>query len=118
VDTICKIMRENGGQIMAQSAPDVKKRFEEALTGAQMNEMRFLGVVGQDDNACYFGLIQKLVTEHGDPKTQVDVSAISFVSGKMIYSNLYAVHEGDHTLSEIFERQKANVARNLRVNGG
>jgi hypothetical protein len=118
VETICKIMRENGGQLLDQSAPTVKQRFEEALKGAQMNEMRFLGVVGQDDTACYFGLIQKLITEHGDPKTQVDVSAIAFVAGKMIYSNLYAVHEGDQTLSELMERQQTNVSRNLRANGG
>ena len=118
VETICKIMRDSGGQLLDQSAPTVKQRFEEALKGAQMNEMRFLGVVGQDETACYFGLIQKLVTEHGDPKTQVDVSAIAFVSGKMIYSNLYAVHEGDQTLSELMERQQTNVSRNLRANGG
>ena len=118
VETICKIMRENGGQLLDQSAPVVKQRFEEALKGAQMNEMRFLGVVGQDDTACYFGLIQKLVTEFGDQKTQVDVSAIAFVSGKMIQSNLYAVYEGDQTLSELMERQQTNVARNLRANGG
>ena len=118
VETICKIMRENGGALLDQSAPTVKQRFEEALKGAQMNEMRFLGVVGQDDTACYFGLIQKLITEHGDPKTQVDVSAIAFVSGKMIYSNLYAVHEGDQTLSELLERQQTNVSRNRRANGG
>ena len=36
----------------------------------------------------------------------------------MIYSNLYAVHEGDQTLSELLERQQTNVARNLRANGG
>jgi hypothetical protein len=53
-----------------------------------------------------------------DPKTQVDVSTIAFIAGKMIYSNLYAVHEGDHTLNELFDRQQGNVAQNARVNGG
>lgn len=118
IDTICKIMRDTGGEIISKSEADVRQRFEQALQGAKMNEVRFLGVVGQDDNACYFGLIQNIITEHGDPKTQVDVSAIAFISGKMIYSNLYAVHEGDQTLTELFERQKANVGRNLAVNGG
>lgn len=118
VETICKSLRENGGEMIDKSTPAVKQRFEQVLEGAKMNEVRFLGVVGQDDHACYFGLVQKLITEFGDPKTQVDVSAIAFVSSRMIYINLYAVHEGDHTLTEVFERQKANVARNLRVNGG
>lgn len=118
VDTICKVMRESGNTLLDQSAPTVKQRFEDALKGAQMNEMRFLGVVGQDETACYFGLFQKLVTEFGDPKVQVDVSAIAVVGGKMIYSNLYAVHEGDQTLSELLERQQSNVSRNLRANGG
>jgi hypothetical protein len=117
VETICNTLRQNGGEIIDKSTPEVKKRFEEALKGAKMNEVRFLGVVGQDDNACYFGLIQNIVTEFGDPKTQVDVSAIAFISGKMIYINLYAVHEGDFTLGEVFERQKANVEHNLGVNG-
>ncbi|MGB0086995.1 MAG: hypothetical protein WBP94_16680 [Rhodomicrobiaceae bacterium] len=118
VDTICDTLRQNGGELISKSAPQVKQRFEEALKGAKMNEVRFLGVLGQDDNACYFGLIQNIITEFGDPKTQVDVSAIAFISGKMIYINLYAVHEGDFTLGEVFERQKANVERNLSVNGG
>lgn len=118
VETMCNVMRENGGELIAKSAPEVKQRFEQALKGAQMNETRFLGVVGQDDHACYFGLIQKLVTEFGDPKTQVDVSAIAFVAGKMIYSNLYAVHEGDHTLGELLDRQQRNVAQNVRGNPG
>ena len=118
VETICKIMRDSGGQLLDQSAPTVKQRFEDALKGAQMNEMRFLGVVGQDETACYFGLLQKLITEQGDPKTQVDVSAIAFIAGKMVYSNLYAVQEGDETLSELLERQQTNVSRNLRANGG
>jgi hypothetical protein len=118
VDTICKVMRDSGGALLDQSAPGVKQRFEEALKGAQMNEMRFLGVVGQDSTACYFGLIQKLITEFGDPKVQVDVSAIAIVAGKMIYTNLYAVHEGDQTLSELLERQQTNISRNLRANGG
>lgn len=118
IDTICTIMRETGGELMAKSEGEVKKRFEEVLKGAQMNEVRFLGVVGQDDNSCYFGLIQNIITEHGDPKTQVDVSTIAFIKGKMIYSNLYAVHEGDETLTELYERQKTNVERNVAVNGG
>lgn len=118
VQTICQTLRETGGQELDQSAPTIKQRFETALKGAQMNEMRFLGVVGQDDTACYFGLLQKLVTEFGDPKTQVDVSAIAFISGKLIYSNLYAVHEGDQTLSELMERQQTSMSRNLRANGG
>ncbi len=118
VDTVCNTLRQNGGELINQSAPQVKQRFEEALKGAKMNEVRFLGVVGQDEHACYFGLIQNIITEFGDPKTQVDVSAVAFISGKMIYINLYAVHEGDFTLGEVFERQKANVARNLAANGG
>lgn len=118
IDTICTIMRETGGQLMAASEGEVRKRFEEVLKGAQMNEVRFLGVVGQDDTACYFGLIQNIITEHGDPKTQVDVSTIAFFAGKMVYGNLYAVHEGDETLPELYERQRANVERNRAVNGG
>jgi hypothetical protein len=35
--------------------------------------VRFLGVVGRDDNARYFGMAQKLVAQDGQPKTLIDV---------------------------------------------
>ena len=113
---MCRTMRTEGGEFSMKGKRGLKAQFEEALASAQMNESRSLGVIDQDDHACYFGMLQKLTAENGEIKTQIDVSAAAIISGKMIYSNLYAALESDGTLKELLDRQKANIARNVAVN--
>jgi hypothetical protein len=78
--------------------------------------MRLLGVVDQDQNACYFVLLQKIMTEQRQTKTQVDVAAVTFLAGKMVFINLYGELKSDNTLSELLQRQKDNIARNVALN--
>jgi hypothetical protein len=117
VDAVCSALRAEGDDVVRKNESAMKARLEDTLKGAQLNEVRFLGVVGQDDNACYFGMVQKLVAQDGQPKTQVDVSAVAFISGKVLYTNLYALYEGDYTMGELLERQRATIARNIGANG-
>ncbi len=37
---------------------------------------------------------------------------------KVLYTNLYALYEGDYTMAELLQRQKATIARNIAANGG
>lgn len=114
---MCQTMRNEGGEFPFKDGRNLKARFEQLVGQAKINESRPLGVITQDDNACYFAMVQKLQTENGEVKTQIDVSAAAIISGKMIYSNLYAALESDGTLKELLDRQKANIARNVAVSG-
>ncbi len=116
VATMCRTMRSEGGEFSLRGRRSLKAQFERALASAKMNESRSLGVIDEDSHACYFGMLQKLQTETGEVKTQIDVSVAAIISGKMIYSNLYAALENDGTLRELLDRQKANVARNVAAN--
>lgn len=116
VETICATMREQAGEFRPGNTAGLKGRFEKALESARINQMRLLGVVDQDENACYFGLLQKIQTEKNEIKTQMDVTAVTFIGGKMLYINLYAELEKDTTLRELLARQKASVARNIALN--
>jgi hypothetical protein len=113
VGTICRILRKkaggNAGDISARRRP-----IETALRGAEPGEIRFLGIVGEDERACYAGFVQQREGATGGAKLLLDVAAISFVSGKMIYSHLYAVHEGDQTLHQLLARQRQAVERSAR----
>ena len=117
VDAVCSALQTEGDDVVRKNESMMKARLEDTLKGAQLNEVRFLGVVGQDDNACYFGMVQKLVAQDGQPKTQVDVSAVAFIAGKVLYTNLYALYQGDYTMGELLERQKATIAHNIQANG-
>lgn len=116
VATMCNTMRTQGGEFSLKGRRRLKAQFERALASAKMNESRSLGVIDEDSHACYFGMLQKLRTESGEVKTQIDVSVAAIISGKMIYSNLYAALENDGTLRELLDRQKASIARNVAGN--
>lgn len=117
VEAVCSALQQGGDAVVRRNEGMMKARLEDTLKGAQLNEVRFVGVVDLDDNACYFGMVQKLVAQDGQPKTQVDVSAVAFIAGKVLYTNLYALYEGEYTMGELLERQKATIARNVAANG-
>jgi hypothetical protein len=118
VEVVCRTMRQNAGVFRGRNMPGLKKMFEQALAKAPINAMRLLGVVDQDKNACYFVLLQKIMTEKRQTKTQVDVAAVTFLGGKMVFINLYGELKSDNTLMELLQRQKDNIARNVALNRG
>ncbi len=111
VSSLCSTMRQEGESYISAADQTAKQRLKEALEGAALEETRYLGIVGEDKHACYFGIVQKLKTEFGDPKTQLGITAIIFAGGKVFTSNLYSLYTGDLSVAELIEKQKANVAR-------
>jgi hypothetical protein len=118
VKGLCANFRTEGEKTSAGVLPDLNSRFEKAYKGAKFNEASFLGVLAEDDNACYYGLVLKLRTEIGDEKTQVTVAAATAVKGKVIYYNLYTVYrDGADTLTAALDRHRRNVPALLAANG-
>ncbi len=106
------------GQKIPGTTQDLNARLETAFKGAKFNEMSFLGVLAEDADACYYGLLQKMRTEIGNEKTQVTVAATTIVKGKTVYYNLYTVHrDGADTLSAALERHRRNIPALLAANG-
>jgi len=54
---------------------DIKARIENTLSTIRMNETSFLGVLGQDADACYAGPVQKMHTEANTEKIQITAFA-------------------------------------------
>lgn len=112
VRTICRMMRARAGGDVPASGQALVRRIDAVLQGAEPGEIRLLGIVGEDDRACYASFAQRRDGDTSDAKAMLSVAAISFISGKMIYSTLHAVHEGDQTLRELLVRQRQAVERN------
>jgi hypothetical protein len=104
------------GQDISGMTDDLNARMENVLKNAKFNEMSFLGVLEEDSDACYFGLLQKVRTEVGTEKTQVSVTALTIVKGKAINFVLYTVYHDKDTVAEALARQKRNVAALLAAN--
>jgi hypothetical protein len=118
VKEFCTATRAQGEKTAAGAIPDLKARLEAAMKGAKFNETSFLGVLAEDDDACYVGELQKMRTEIGIEKSQLTISATTLVKGKILFYYLYADYRGPDTVSAALARHQRNVAALLAANGG
>lgn len=112
----CATLRQQGNQILANQMPDIKARVESTLSKIKMNETSFLGVLGEDADGCYAGLIQKIHTEAGTDKTQITVFAISIVKNKSVFSYRFAVYRNPQTADAVLGKLKIDIAALIAAN--
>jgi hypothetical protein len=105
----CDQMRAQGDKLVTDMEPDVKARAEQVLKTVKINEMKFLGVVGEDPNVCYAAMLQKFGTEVGTDKTQATVFATTIVKGKLVYFYLFAPYVSGDTVTDLLAQQRAHV---------
>jgi hypothetical protein len=106
----CNQMRAQGEQLVADMTPDVQARAEQVLKTVKVNEMKFLGVVGEDPLVCYAAMLQKFKTEVGTDKTQVTVFATTVIKFKIVYYYLFAPYVSGATVTDMLAQQRKNVA--------
>jgi hypothetical protein len=103
----CNQMRSQGEQMVTNMTPDVKARAEQVLKTVKINEMKFMGVVGEEPNACYAAMLQKFHTEVGTDKTQVTVFSSTIVKSKLVYFYLFAPYVSGDSVTNLLAQQKA-----------
>jgi hypothetical protein len=118
VKQICTQIRAEGEKLVAGQTAEVNKRVETVLKEIKINDSRLLGVLAEDADACYFALLQKLKTEAGAEKTQLIMSAVTIIKGKILYYYLMMPYSDAGTVNTALDRQKTNVAAVLKANGG
>ena len=65
----CAYLRAEGDKIIAKEIPDVNARVEAALKNTKINETTFIGVLEEDPNVCFAGLIQQIRLSDGTDNT-------------------------------------------------
>jgi hypothetical protein len=78
--------------------------------------MSTLGVLGEDADACYMGLLQMIRTKAGAERTQISVHAYTLVKGKIIQYGLFTDYHDADTLTAALARHKRNVVAFLAAN--
>jgi hypothetical protein len=113
----CATLRQEGNKILENQMPDIKARVESTLSKIKMNETSFLGVLAEDSNACYAGLVQKIHTEAGTDKTQITVFAVTIVKNKSVFSYRFSVYHNPQTADVVLGRIRTDVAAMMAANG-
>jgi hypothetical protein len=113
----CATLRQEGNKILENQLPDIKARVESTLTKIKMNETSFLGVLAEDANACYAGLIQKIHTEAGTDKTQITAFAVTIIKNKSVFGYRFSVYRNQQTIGVVLGKLKADVSALLVANG-
>jgi hypothetical protein len=116
IKQLCSQQREASEKAVSGLATDMKARVEEAVRGVQLNQVRSLGVVAEDANACYAALVQRLKAETGKDVTIMALFATTFVQGKLVFYYLYSPYRSAQTVTALLAKQKLNVAALLAAN--
>jgi len=118
VKQVCAQVRTEGEKFVAGLAEEMNKRLENVVKEIKVNENRLVGVLAEDADACYFATVQKMKTEAGADKTQLIISAVTTIKGKILYYYLFAPYSNAGDVNTAFDRHKNNVAAVLKANGG
>ena len=116
IKQLCSQQREASEKVVTGIATDMKVRIEEAVRGVQLNQVRSLGVVAEDANACYAALVQRFKAETGKDVTIMALFATTFVQGKLVLYYLYSPYRSAQTMPALLAKQKLNVAALLAAN--
>jgi hypothetical protein len=119
VKEVCASARTEGNKNFATAATDINARVDAAVKGAKFGETGFLGVLAEDADACYFGMLVKAHTEGGGgEESQLMISAATVVKGKVIFYNLSTIYHDAAGVSAALARHKPNVTALIAANGG
>jgi hypothetical protein len=119
VKEVCASARAEGGKSLASATTDLNAHVDAAVKGAKFGETGFLGVLAEDADACYFGMLLKARTEGGgSEENQLMISAATVVKGKIIFYNLSTIYHDAATVTAVLARHKRNIPALLAANGG
>ena len=118
VAQLAQIYKQQGGAILRGATNEVNRRIGSAAKNMRINETKFLGILAQDADAVYVGLLQKLQTEFGDSKIQIGVTGVTLVKGKMLSISVYTPAVGENSSSEALATTQDIVRKTIAANGG
>lgn len=116
VKQICSQLRQQGDAIVAGPVAQTRERFNRATEDVKLNETTFIGVVNEDDQACYASLVQKVRTDQGRDKIILCVFANVVVRGRLIFLYRYTEGESFASVVRLTDLLKVAVAAHLDAN--
>jgi hypothetical protein len=109
----CTILRTQGNNAVVG---DMNARLAGTIENIKTNETSFIGVLAEDNNACYAAILQKLRTEAGTEKTQVGVYAVTIIHNRSISVYRYAAYQNPGMINAMLAKLKGDVAALIAAN--
>jgi hypothetical protein len=113
---ICDNMRKQGGELTTTAEAQVKARIAAGREAIKIQNVSLLGVLGEDANGCYVGLIIGGKTEAGAQKSQLCVFATTVLNGKIVYLYQYAETVDEATVQRLIGSVKAHAKAHVIAN--
>jgi hypothetical protein len=113
VASSCKILRASN---KSPVGTDVDARLASIIEKINVNEAGSLGVIAEDDNACYNGMITVQKTDDGAPKLFVSLQANAVVQTKAIMVRRQAVYQNRDTIKAVLAKLRSDVGAFIKAN--
>lgn len=111
IKQLCGVMRQQASADVDWISKDINQRIAEANDVIKINELKFLGVIGEDDNGCYAAMIQKIATEAGTVKAITNVIASTVLAGRVVY----VYHLGPSTGAEVLQQLSNTISGHVKA---
>lgn len=109
----CKILR-----VVSRSpvGTDVDTRLASTVEKMKVGEAGSIGVIAEDDNACYTAALAKQRTDAGAEKVIVALQANAVIRTKAITVRRQAVYQDPDTIKAVLPKLKSDVAAFIAAN--
>ena len=113
---ICQSLRTDGAQIEKQAGAEIKDRVKNLQAGIAVNETKALGVLGEDQNACYSGILMNVQTPTGETRLILGVYAMGVLNGRLIFLYRFAANPPAGAVDSMVQLQQQLMRDHVALN--
>jgi hypothetical protein len=115
VSQICTQFRTSSGDLQNQAESTLKKKFEET-SSSRLESLQLMGVMGEDEHACYVAARVAGKNELGGDTVRAMVFASMILEGKLIYIYRSTERVGLVAYEQMMTEATADVRRQVAAN--
>lgn len=113
---ICQSIRIEGAQIEKQAGTEIKERVKNLQAGIAVNETKALGVLGEDQNACYSGILMNVRTPSGENRLILGVYAMGVLNGRLVFLYRFAANPPAGAVDNLVQLQQQLMREHVALN--
>lgn len=117
ISQVCASYKTMKSKDVETNWQDLGSEIERIVPALKVADPKFLGVLFEDSNACYIGILARLLVEAARRESvQVGITAFVVINGKYIAYQIYAPFRDGPSTTELLKKHKANVAEFMLSN--
>jgi|GEM_PF-5062491 len=107
---LCDEMRKQGQATMDKAKEIASQRTREMNVDVKINDMTYIGVVDEDEHACYSAILVRGVGTDSKPFAISGIITSTIIQAKPIFLALYNPYEGEQTVQNGVQKSKTIAA--------